>query len=360
MYEQILEDLNERDTVPLGLTPLVELEGGLNASGRSPSDDQGMEPPERSQGVDELYFPLPANDEQREIIHRLAYARGVLVQGPPGTGKSHTIANLISHLLATGHRVLVTSQTPRSLRVLKDKIPQSLADLCVVLLGHDQMAFDELEGSVKGITDQLNNWDGRAQTQKIEELETQLDAHRRAAAKADAELRSIRQAEIYEHPPRDGGYTGTLQQIAQQVKAVEPEYRWLDFLTDTTSVEGEPKLSQEQAFELLSLLRELTPELEHEAKQHIPETDALVGVEEFAAWVDAEAKASEQLQWLMPESGSEKIPNTELDDQTLDELRELLNQIVADTDSLEQQAFDWTTKLAFDMRRSRPTLARTP
>jgi putative protein kinase ArgK-like GTPase of G3E family len=41
------------------------------------------------------------------------------VQGPPGTGKSHTIANLICHLLATGNKVLVTAQTKRALEVLK-------------------------------------------------------------------------------------------------------------------------------------------------------------------------------------------------------------------------------------------------
>ena len=52
----------------------------------------------------ELYFPLPANEEQKKIIRTLDMQAGVLVQGPPGTGKSHTIANLISHLLVTGQR----------------------------------------------------------------------------------------------------------------------------------------------------------------------------------------------------------------------------------------------------------------
>ena len=50
----------------------------------------------------EIYFPLPANREQRRIVEAISHRRGVLVQGPPGTGKSHTIANLVCHLLLVG------------------------------------------------------------------------------------------------------------------------------------------------------------------------------------------------------------------------------------------------------------------
>ena len=49
-----------------------------------------------------------------------------LFDGLAGLGKSHTIANLISHFLAHGKRILVTSQTPRALKVLHAKIPESL------------------------------------------------------------------------------------------------------------------------------------------------------------------------------------------------------------------------------------------
>ncbi len=43
---------------------------------------------------EELFFPLPYNDEQVTIVRRLKRAAGVTVQGPPGTGKTHTIANV--------------------------------------------------------------------------------------------------------------------------------------------------------------------------------------------------------------------------------------------------------------------------
>jgi len=40
------------------------------------------------------------------------------VQGPPGTGKTHTIGNLVGHLLAQGKSVLVTSHTTKALRMV--------------------------------------------------------------------------------------------------------------------------------------------------------------------------------------------------------------------------------------------------
>lgn len=74
-------------------------------------------------GSQDIYFPLHANREQRRIVEAISRRRGVLVQGPPGTGKSHTIANLVCHLLASGKRVLITAETGRALNVLKEKLP---------------------------------------------------------------------------------------------------------------------------------------------------------------------------------------------------------------------------------------------
>ena len=45
-------------------------------------------------------MPLPTNEAQESIARRLAQHRNVAVQGPPGTGKTHTIRNLICHLMA--------------------------------------------------------------------------------------------------------------------------------------------------------------------------------------------------------------------------------------------------------------------
>lgn len=86
-------------------------------------------------GVDkDVLLTLPANMEQLKIIKYLDKHGAVLVQGPPGTGKTHTIANLIGHLLSQGSRVLVTSHTEKALSVLKEKVYKELQSLCISLL----------------------------------------------------------------------------------------------------------------------------------------------------------------------------------------------------------------------------------
>ncbi|MEI6665653.1 MAG: AAA domain-containing protein, partial [Chloroflexota bacterium] len=79
-----------------------------------------------------LFLPKAANEEQFRIL-KLAQARtGVTAQGPPGTGKSHTIANLVSHFVAEGKRVLVTSEKEQALAVLSEKLPPAVRDLSVL------------------------------------------------------------------------------------------------------------------------------------------------------------------------------------------------------------------------------------
>ena len=103
--KKTLRQLEDGVNIPQGIR---EICGDYKHYGR----DEYPDHPRQWSVPDEVLFPLPTNDEQRNILCRLDGRPGVLVQGPPGTGKSHTIANLISHFLAHGKRILVTSQTP--------------------------------------------------------------------------------------------------------------------------------------------------------------------------------------------------------------------------------------------------------
>lgn len=104
--------------------------------------------PDGGKKPEELYFPLPYNDEQVTIVQRLERAPGVCVQGPPGTGKTHTIANIICHYLATGRRVLVTSRGEPAIEVLQDKIPEEVRGLTVALLTSDRESVRQFQASV--------------------------------------------------------------------------------------------------------------------------------------------------------------------------------------------------------------------
>lgn len=119
---------------------------------------------------EELYFPLPSNDEQKRIAQRLTHSYGAVVQGPPGTGKTHTIANIVSRLLAQGKTVLVTSQTGQALSVLKKKLPEQIRSLAVSQVetndGNDKSS--DLQSSVKEILEKIS----------VDETEYQKRLHR--------------------------------------------------------------------------------------------------------------------------------------------------------------------------------------
>ncbi len=107
--------------------------------------------------IREILLVNEANDEQTEIVKRLDRSGSVVVQGPPGTGKTHTISNLIGHLLSQGKSILVTAHTAKALRVLRDKVPDMLKPLCVSVLGSDQLARRQLESAVSSITERLTS-----------------------------------------------------------------------------------------------------------------------------------------------------------------------------------------------------------
>ena len=212
IFSDIADQLEAGGPIPVGVEKLVDIR----------DDNTASEVAEEGRGVGtsgELHFPLAANEAQRQIAQRLSCRQGVLVQGPPGTGKSHTIANLICHLLATGKRLLVTSHTARALRVLKKYFPPEVSPLCVSLLGDDTGALRELEESVQGILNTLNQWDPGKVQDRIQQLESDLDRSRRELAEAHSNLKEVRRSETEHIDLGFDGYQGTPQAIAGKVVA---------------------------------------------------------------------------------------------------------------------------------------------
>ncbi len=78
--------------------------------------------------------------------------RITVVQGPPGTGKSLTIANLACHLVASGKRVLVTSQKDKALQVVDEMLNGlELAQLPMTLLRQDRESKKQLRERLESI-----------------------------------------------------------------------------------------------------------------------------------------------------------------------------------------------------------------
>lgn len=176
-------------------------------------------------GGDRLYFPLDTNEEQKKIAERLRIRPYVLVKGPPGTGKSHTIANLICHLLASGERVLVTAHAPKALAVLHELLPGDIPNLCVMAFGSTRDDQKLLEDSIRRILARKNEWNPQWAQQEIKRLDEELSRLEEERAIIDGQLRQCREAETHRHT-LFGGYQGTTAQIARQLERDQETYGW--------------------------------------------------------------------------------------------------------------------------------------
>jgi very-short-patch-repair endonuclease len=140
---------------------------------------------------EDLFFPKPFNREQVEVIQRLATRPGVVVQGPPGTGKTHTIANIISHYLAQGKRVLVTAQKAPPLKVLRDKLPAAVRPLAVSLVESDRDGLRQFQESVDIIADRLQRTRPAEVGRQIDALDARIEALHRGLAAIDRQVEDI-------------------------------------------------------------------------------------------------------------------------------------------------------------------------
>lgn len=291
IYDQLIKQLTELPEVPLGWRQLVE---DLDDSA---PDSRAEHEPRDGRGAnaqnDEIYFPLPANSQQRRIIESIREKRGVLVQGPPGTGKSHTIANLMCHLLATGKRILITAENARALQVLKEKVPEELRPLCVSLMGQGSDSFAELNVAVQGITTRQAIYTPGMYDDQIADAEQEIDTLRRRMSALDAEIRSLREGETVSHTLCDGRYTGTPSAIAERVSREASTFNWCQLPSTAPAL---PPLSATDLLGWLQACQSYTADELAASKLQFPESTQLFRPETFSQLVAMERDASAALE----------------------------------------------------------------
>tara|TARA_B110000046_G_C13022905_1_gene412223 strand:- start:131 stop:5470 length:5340 start_codon:yes stop_codon:yes gene_type:complete len=177
--------------------------------------------------VEPIFFPKEFNDEQIEIIEKAKKNNKVLVQGPPGTGKSHTIANLICHLLANGKKVLVTAYTKRALEVLKEKLPEEFQNLTVNLLSGDSSSVQDLQSSVNSINEELSSASLSTYKRLIDKYETELKVTRQSIAESKYKLVAIKE-KTTRNQEINKEYKGTLAEIAQNIERDLENFDWYE------------------------------------------------------------------------------------------------------------------------------------
>ena len=265
-YDRMIRDASQESAaVPLGLAQLVaaiepeERISWLERTGSASSSLFAADP----------LFPLPANSEQREILDRLAMDSGVVVEGPPGTGKTHTIANLVCALLASGQRVLVTSEKAQALRVVRDKLPAPMQELCVSIIDVNRGGSAELNRSVAEIATRKSAFSKKASTRRIDDLvgkRTQALGLRTVMAE---QIRSVRERETHQHSEIAPGYAGTAAAIVRKVVDRRADFEWLPGpLHDET-----PTLDADHLKALVLLTQSSTPSRARRSRETLPVLD---------------------------------------------------------------------------------------
>lgn len=340
LFEEIIESIEECGKIPFGIERLVRIVDDGNLDGL---DDRS-----NSKEDDEIYFPLEANPDQREIAEKLRTRQGVLVQGPPGTGKSHTIANLVCHLLATGKRILVTSHTPRALTVLREKFPHEMKALCVSVIGDDNTSTRKaLEESVSGITSKRNSFNKNANLQKINDLTKSIDDLRQSEAWTLNALRGIREADTYNHPTKFVKYSGTTQSIARRVRLESERNEWLLVEPDETC---NPPLSNEEAVEFLTACRTLTVERIEELQRFMLEPSELPEPAAFTELISNHKLLESRSEKLESLKSHPAFPaSVKLEKTIREELASAVGNFINTYQRLLNRRESWATKAAHEI-----------
>lgn len=208
--------------------------------------------------VRELFFPAPYNDEQLTIVQQLERAPGVTVQGPPGTGKTHTIANIVCHYLATGRRVLVTSAGEPALRVLQQKVPESVRALSVALIASDREGMRQFEASIRSIQQRITQLDEVATQAAIERAARAVDLAHAEINGIDRRVDEIAHAQLADFVLDGVGLKASA--LAELVVSGSERCGWFpDELTAHAT--HAPPLTEEEAARLRSARRLLGPDL---------------------------------------------------------------------------------------------------
>lgn len=308
--ESILEDLPTQTDLPDGLTSIVGVEPGGWAHG--PSDDLSVEIDPN--GEDEhILLSKEANAGQVEIARRLDRFGAVLVQGPPGTGKTHTIANLLGHLLAQGKSVLVTAHTTKALRVLRDHVVEPLRPLCVSVLDGTSK---QLESSVEEISSRLSESSDDVLEREANALEGERKHILRQLRATREELLQGRESEYSSIVVAGAEYDPS--QAARRVAAGAAAHSWIP----SPITPGAPlPLSVGELADLYHTNELLTRQDQEELSLGLPDPAYLMAPSDFALLCETRARLeSVELDfradvWEEPEQGPSKAALADLLEQ---------------------------------------------
>lgn len=325
--ERVLEDLRASAELPHPILGAVGIEAPQPPPGNGGDGGGGSGGAGEEESANVL-LSKSANAEQVRIAERLEAQWSVLVQGPPGTGKTHTIANLLGHLLAQGKSVLVTSHTTKALRVLRHQVVEALQPLCVSVLDSDAASRQELEDSVRTIVERLGTSGAdqmREEGERLAQERLQILNELRGTRAALIEARS----DEYRAIVIDGGE----HQPSAAARLVRAEAEAHGWIPAPVTLGAPLPLSNDEIAELYRTNRSVTPADEAELGFELPDPESLPVPIDFERLLE-EISALEATDLALRSELWEASATTDL--ARVQPLHERLRQAVGGLDTAEE------------------------
>jgi hypothetical protein len=269
------------------------------------------------------------------------------VQGPPGTGKTHSIANVISHYLANGKRVLVTSMKEPALAVLRESLPIDIQPLAISLLTSEFEGMKQFEHAIHRIASEVQSLDRAATRKEIVHLAENIDGLHARLSKIDREVEKWAIANL--DPICIDGERLHPHDAAKLIVEARDLYSWLrdDLSTDARN---QPQFGQEDVLRLRDARRLLGSDIEY-LKSALPEIcefptpDSILQTHrDLTRLADLEAEIKNGRVSEITKSGDAFVSDAERLLSAIREFRRLLSRIRASghkwTQELRRQVLD--------------------
>lgn len=305
---------------------------------REPVHFRGLSSSMSGDGVRELFFPMPYNEEQVSIVEKLETNDGVVVQGPPGTGKTHTIANVISHFLAQGKRVLVTAKGESALAVLQEKLPEQIRPLSVALLSDERDGMKQFEHSIQTIASSVSAMNPGQAAKAIAGLEEHLAALHAKIASVDQTIKVYADKHMKRYPFQ--GREVSPEELAKFVMENADSHSWLE--DEISSKSGSPMFSDSDVQAVRHARRAVGADLEYLGSR-LPSPDS------FPAWLTVLALHKDLVKAKEIEAGvvlGDIIGLSDSTPATFEEaggFADFLAERAALAAEIDKNAFNWTS-----------------
>lgn len=233
---------------------------------------------------EELYFPKPYNDAQEQIIKKLNSNNGVVVQGPPGTGKTHTIANIICHYLATGKKILVTSEHEPALSVVQEQLPEEIRKLAISILTDETQGNRQLERAINILQSLVTQTNTSSLRNQKDSLEKEVQRLKNEVNVIEAEIRdwSSKQIQSIPNEINDSKLDISAMDLANEVMRDKDKHLWIK---DNISFEAKhnPQFNEDEIIKLREVRQKIHKKIEYVdgdlfKKDNLPELAQIIAI----------------------------------------------------------------------------------